>query len=430
MSKHAFKRLLGDKRGSVLVVAGLSMPLILGSVGLATDTIQWTLWKRQLQRSADSAAMAGVYAIADGASHTTAVDRDLVTNQRTGITLSSKVVTTPTVSGFTNAVKVSLAVQRSLPFSSMFMTTVPSITAEATAAVSNEGTYCMKGLKNTTEPSIVINGNVTVDMGCGMISNSTNTLNAISVSGTSHIVNATPISAVGKVPSINGVNTETSYQLKQPDPFAGQYPTTIPASAGTCRTLAEQVTARNLTTSAGYKVIDPGCYKRSGGGNNIAQSAFSTSNEKIALNPGTYYIDSADFSIGANSFITVNSTTGTEGVTIILTGATPGRVSVDANSDVQLRAPSTGAYSKMLFIQSATATAASIISGNTNSTFDGTFYFPNTSVDYNGGAASTFKCAMLVGYVISLSGNSSIQNNTTGCHAATKQTATRVRLVG
>jgi len=83
----------------------------------------------------------------------------------------------------------------------------------------------------------------------------------------------------------------------------------------------------------------------------------------------------------------------------------------------------------MLFIQGASATSGSTISGNTNSTFDGTFYFPSTTVDYNGGAATTFQCAMIVGYVINLSGNSSIQNDTSSCNANTQQTITRVRLV-
>ena len=50
-----------DRRGNALVIAGAALPLLVGAAGLATDTIQWTLWKRQLQRAADSAAIAGVY---------------------------------------------------------------------------------------------------------------------------------------------------------------------------------------------------------------------------------------------------------------------------------------------------------------------------------------------------------------------------------
>ena len=62
----SLKRLWRDRRGNSLAIAGAALPLVLGSAGLASDTIQWTLWKRQLQRAADSAAMAGVYAIAAG----------------------------------------------------------------------------------------------------------------------------------------------------------------------------------------------------------------------------------------------------------------------------------------------------------------------------------------------------------------------------
>ena len=56
------KSLWRDRRGNALVIAAAALPLVLGSAGLASDTIQWALWKRQLQRAADSAALAGVYA--------------------------------------------------------------------------------------------------------------------------------------------------------------------------------------------------------------------------------------------------------------------------------------------------------------------------------------------------------------------------------
>src|SRR4029453_2127507 len=56
-----FKKLWNNKRGNALVIAGAALPMVVGAAGLASDTIQWTLWKRQLQRAADSAAMSGVY---------------------------------------------------------------------------------------------------------------------------------------------------------------------------------------------------------------------------------------------------------------------------------------------------------------------------------------------------------------------------------
>src|SRR3954453_20841390 len=55
------KKLVGDRRGNTLAIAAACLPLVVGAAGLATDTIQWTLWKRQLQRAPDSAAAAAVY---------------------------------------------------------------------------------------------------------------------------------------------------------------------------------------------------------------------------------------------------------------------------------------------------------------------------------------------------------------------------------
>src|SRR5689334_9499242 len=59
------KKVWRDRRGNALVIAGAALPLVIGSAGLATDTVQWSLWKRQLQRAADSAAIAGARAKLD-----------------------------------------------------------------------------------------------------------------------------------------------------------------------------------------------------------------------------------------------------------------------------------------------------------------------------------------------------------------------------
>lgn len=406
----AFKRLWEDRSGNALVLVGASLPVLVGFAGLATDTVQWALWKRQLQRAVDSSAMAGVYAVKAGQSYDTLAKSDFSSNNKTGFTVTPT-VTQPTVAGYTNAVRVTASVQRQLAFSSMFMSTTPTITATATAAVSREGSYCVMALNNTTTASIQGNGNIDLDMGCGIISNSTSTTAAISISGNSHSINATPIAGVGKVPSINGTNTELSYQLKQSDPYAGKYSTTSP---GGCKALSLDSDKKKTTK------IKPGCY-----------TSFDIKNATVALEPGTYYLENADFDAGANANVTVDSTDMSKGVTIILTGSSPGSVQMGSNSNVDLRAPSDGTtYNKMLFIQKSGASASSLINGNASSKLDGTIYLPSTSVEYKGGGASSFKCAMIVANIVSFQGNSSIQNNTTGCNAASQQTVERVRLVG
>src|SRR5215203_6383447 len=88
--RKLLRKLWNDDRGNALLIAGAALPLIIGSAGLASDTVQWTLWKRQLQRAADSAALAGVYAkVQDAAGQTAsqAVDADLLVNNHTNIPL-------------------------------------------------------------------------------------------------------------------------------------------------------------------------------------------------------------------------------------------------------------------------------------------------------------------------------------------------------
>ncbi len=71
-----FGKLWRNKRGNALAIAAACLPLFVGAAGLATDTIQWTLWKRQLQRAADSAAIAGVYDRVAKSGATTNTDAD------------------------------------------------------------------------------------------------------------------------------------------------------------------------------------------------------------------------------------------------------------------------------------------------------------------------------------------------------------------
>ncbi len=126
------KKLWRDRGGNALVMAGAALPLIIGSAGLATDTIQWVLWKRQLQRTADSAAIAGVYAKMQTQTVSAAVNTDVdkvdsfrrpgAASTHPGYVLQSEpTITYPTITNVTNAVKVVLAVQKPLGFSGVFL---------------------------------------------------------------------------------------------------------------------------------------------------------------------------------------------------------------------------------------------------------------------------------------------------------------------
>src|SRR4029078_3813237 len=86
------RKLFRDRKGNVLAIAAACMPLALGAARPAPDTIQWTLWKRQLQRAADSAAFAGVYDRASASARATtntptAGGRDLAGKAHIGVDL-------------------------------------------------------------------------------------------------------------------------------------------------------------------------------------------------------------------------------------------------------------------------------------------------------------------------------------------------------
>jgi hypothetical protein len=130
------------------------------------------------------------------------------------------------------------------------------------------------------------------------------------------------------------------------------------------------------------------------------------------------------------------------GVTIILTGTTPGRVQTNGTSTVNLSAPTatncgtydgvnTCNYKNMLFIQSPNAATGNnnTINGTNGSSYDGAMYFPKGSIDFTGTAGTMTKCLMVVGYTVAFSGNTNLQNDTTGCVANTTVKGKEVRLV-
>lgn len=54
-------RLWQQSGGNATLLLALGLPMLVGSAGLAVDTAQWYMWKRELQFAADQAAMAGAW---------------------------------------------------------------------------------------------------------------------------------------------------------------------------------------------------------------------------------------------------------------------------------------------------------------------------------------------------------------------------------
>src|SRR5688500_9101845 len=166
------KDLISSERGNVFVVAAAVMPLLLGSAAFAVDTIQLSVWKRQLQRAADSSAIAGAYAVSLGDDTHTAVHNDLDKNAFPVLTREEE-IEEGAWSTFDQTVKVKLTASRPLPFMSIFTNKPTTLVAEARAALVGTGKFCMVSLYNGPDAGIDVNGNATVSLGCGMKSNCT-----------------------------------------------------------------------------------------------------------------------------------------------------------------------------------------------------------------------------------------------------------------
>ncbi|MEO5641147.1 MAG: pilus assembly protein TadG-related protein [Sphingomicrobium sp.] len=425
------RKIWNNRSGNAIVIAGAMLPLVIGCAGLATDTIQWTLWKRQLQRAADSAAIAGAYDRQGSSGATTntstAVAHDLALNLHMVPSLLSGYpqLAYPANSGVsTNQVNVMLAVQQSLPFSGMFMTVAPTIRAVATAAtVPGAGDACVQALEtNASNTGIAFNGNASIYMpDCDGFSNSPST-NTSFAKGSSDVT-MDSIGGVGGIQQSNNfhVNSYRPYSPALVDPFLGVVPQ---SSDMACN--ATTITSGNsangngngatTTSSTGPVALSDSTvlpYVDSAGKMINCFSSLSVgSNRTLTLPDGIYYINAGDANIQGN--LSCNS------CTIVLTNssssntATIGQLKVNASSQINVTAPTTGTYAGIAFYQDRRAVDSNAnvnkINGNSNSVITGAIYFPNQQLEYNGTGNTTAVCTMFVARRVVFTGNSSTSN--------------------
>jgi Flp pilus assembly protein TadG len=424
------KRLWNDRRGNALIIAGAALPLLVGAAGLATDTIQWTTWKRQLQRTADSAAMAGAYARVGGktvdscanwstATYDQPVGFDVKTNNHLGFTgATCSAQNSPTSGAFTadsNAVRVTLAVQRKLGFSSLFMSAAPKIEASATATVVPSGKYCVVSLESNAETGITATGATDVDLGCGMITNSTS-MSAAVATGSAEVT-ASPIAAVGGVPASTRWGAGTVLQpftLAQADPFAD---VVVPTPSG-CTNFPNVKNGEVLDLSAQTGTV---CFK----------SAMDPKGELI-LGAATYVLDGANLSLtNTGSKISCN------GCTIIFTSSTaatnPASIGhPDVNGGIlDLTSPADGPYKGLMMYQDRRAVADNniTINGNNGSSLEGAFYFPRADFTFSGNSGLDAACLQIVSKKVQFTGSSTITNTCPPGSGAGSFAGRKVRLV-
>jgi hypothetical protein len=422
-----FRKLWQDKRGNAIMIAGAMLPLVVGAAGLATDTIQWTLWKRQLQRAADSAAIAGVYTrqAANGAtsgvsaavSHDLTIDNPVLMALKTGFPH----VTFPADSGvMTNQVKVTLAIQQRLPFSSMFMSAPPTIRAVSTAATVPAGGFpCFDATDTSAVIGLNFSGNASIESpDCDGFSNA-NSANTSVAKGSSDISLRT-IGGVGGIQQSNNfhVSAYRPYSPPIPDPFASVTPD---PSAMKCDVGVTTTKGKNTTTTYGaYALSDSdngnvGNLKTSDGSTANCFSSISVASNRTLVLPDnqTYYVNGGDLDIQGS--LSCNS------CTIVLTNKSAtspiGNIKVNASAAINMTAPNTGTYKGIAIYQDRRATDCNNcnkINGNSGSIVQGALYFPSRELEYNGTGTTSAICTMFVAKRLNFSGNSATSNKFRG----------------
>ncbi|WP_156254286.1 pilus assembly protein TadG-related protein [Sandarakinorhabdus oryzae] len=423
MGGFSVRRLRSSRQGNVVTLTALMMPILIGTAGLASDTIQWTLTKRMMQRAADSGAIAGAYQLSQSSS--TDVVKAAVTtdiNRNAGFSMTvAPVINTPATYGSyrdaSSAVEVTLATDARLPFTSMIMRGPVRISARAVAEVVGNGDYCVLALEKTNTTGISMNGNATVNLGCGMMSNAPSTA-SVTAGGSSQIT-ASPVAAVGNVPASNNYGPGTirqEYALPLRDPFRNLPDPNISANGSALSVNPQQTRSytSNFTTGTVYNSVDI---------KGVAN-----------FGPGIYYITG---NMSVNSGATINA----DGAVFILTARNAASntgsiatVTINGGANVNMTAPTTAqssTYAGLLFYQDRRATnmATNKINGNSGSKLQGAFYFPAQQLQMNGTAGMDTKCVQIVARQVDWVGNTAINNVCPPASGASSFKGTQIKLV-
>lgn len=395
--RELFRRLSLNIRGNVLAIAGAGAFAVVGGAGLGVDTAHWYLWKRQLQQAVDAGALAGAHALAQAAAYDPAARADLSENSNTDVVVEhlSSPPTSGDWAGNADAVEVIATTSRTLPFSSLFLLTAPTIRARAVAAIANEGEHCIIALA-PTGVGVNVGGTANVQLGCGVAANSSGS-HAIFLEGSSWL-RATPLSSVGGIHN-SGENYPSGtdvqpYGLPQTDPIADRN-LEVPDEPSACIATGYEVPPNQTRT------ILPGRYC-----NGLSLKG------NVVMAPGVYIIDGGSFYVGSHATVVG------EGVTIILTGSSSSDVAniqIAGGSNVDIRAPtaSEDSYWKgILLFQDPMASSPPLseVAGGSSLELEGVVYMPSGNLRFAGGSGQHADCLMIVVNRVTMTGETSLGN--------------------
>jgi Flp pilus assembly protein TadG len=411
---NSIRRYFASDSGSILPIAALLFPVILGLAGLAVDASNWLMTKRQMQAAADAAAVAGAWELAHGGTESDAAAAALREATSNGYDDSLAPTTLdPVYTAGTGTYSVTVQQAANIWFSRMFVDGTLYVSATASAQeTAASAVFCALAL-GTSGATITTSGSSSVtSSSCGIADNSTS--NPALTAGGSSSINVKDITLVGGyTPSSNIVATDgvTTGATAIADPYAS---ISVPSPTSCTNNAASNVSSVNHSTNIGSNTT----WNASGGTLWKCGGFHIVSGSTLTLQAGTYVIDGA-----GGLDMTSGSIIGAGGVTLIFTNsfstASPGGISLSGSGAIQLTAPTTGTYKGIALYQDRRASVCitnsctNTINGNGTVDIQGAVYTPSRALSF-GGTSGASNCTQMIGQKVIFSGNTALQSSCSG----------------
>ncbi len=390
---RALGRLWTDDSGAYLIVAALTMPFLIGTVGLATDVGIWLFKRQSLQGAADSAALSGATAYYYQGSSAVSDEAQAITSSYgldpASAGFSLQVARPPSTGRYTtspNAVEVIITQAATGYFSKIIGVGGTNVRARA-VALASPGTGCTMSLKKTAYGGTTVQGSAQVTLnGCDMYDDSTD-LSALLVGGSARVT-ARGVYTDGGISGEQNIQAQAiaTDQPNAPDPYAD---VPMPSYSGCDQ---HNYTAKNTVT------LSPGVYC---GGLSLNAGAV------VTLSPGTYVMN------GGNLSVNGGATLSGSGVTLVFTssnGQNYANATINGGAVVNLTAPTSGPMAGIVVYadRSTPAGTAFKFNGGAQQYFGGSVYVPTGDISFAGGANTSTGCTQLVGGTLTFTGNSNL----------------------
>ncbi len=391
-----------DDRGSYTLIVAILLPVIVGVIGLGTESGLWYSTHLSMQGAADSSAISAAVAYSSGVNSTNLpTEADGVAslyNFVPGTNGTTLILNMPPKSGShvstSGAIEVIIAQPQKRIFSSIWNTTPVTIYARAVAVAANNGLGCVLSLDPTASGATTTQGSSAINLqGCSLYDNS-NSSNGLVVGGSSTL-SALSVDVVGSVSNTSNITT-TQGVIKNANAISDPYANVNPGSFSGCN--QTNYSAKSTVT------LNPGVYC---GGMQFNAGA------NVTLNPGVYYLDQGSLTVNGSATLQGS------GVTLVFTSSTGSNyatATIAGGATINLTAPTTGATAGIVIFGDRNMPSGTSLkfAGGGSQTFGGAIYVPKASVSFAGGSGTGNGCTQLIADTITFAGNSGFAINCSG----------------